>query len=601
MADTKSREELLLRIKELEDEVTKLNLTIRKDSDIKYGLRWINVPEAFEKESENKIPILEEIKEKAIKNNDGKPTNIMIEGDNYHALKCLNYTHKGKIDAIYIDPPYNTEAGFVYRDKRVMDKFPDGEKIDINHPLRHSAWLSFMEKRLSLAYELLSKNGVIFISIDDNEYSNLKLLCDKIFKEKNYCGELIWHKKYGGGQTDDFFVTEHEFILVYRKSSEFKWIDETIPASAIAYRSEDENGKYKTIKLAKWGSSPHKEDRPTMYFSITNPDGKKTYPIAPDGLPGRWRVGKKRMSLLEENELIEWKKDDDGKWNAYEKVYYDPENDVDVIKYRSIMYETAQTGDATKLLTQVFGQKDIFDNPKPIEILQELISHCKSEIVLDFFAGSGSFLHAVLKQNVEDGINRQCILVQSPEKTYKITNNEKIPFKTTKKAFQAGFEEISQITYERAKRVINGYTYKEKDYKGLGSSLKYYRTSFVGNNEAINANDTDRIELAKKAGALLSISENTLYELKSSEYYQIFSNESNKITGVYFTGNTDGLREFCEELEAIRDKSRLNRISAYFYTTGNGDEFENEFDSLRNIRIKTIPEPILKIYRALNI
>ena len=247
MAELESREELLLKIKELQSEVNKLNLTLRKDSELKYGLRWIDVPEAFEKDSENKIPILEEVKGKTIKNNDGKPKHIMIEGDNYHALKCLNYTHKGKIDAIYIDPPYNTEAGFVYRDKRVLDKFPDGEKIDINHPLRHSAWLSFMSKRLALAYELLSKNGVIFISIDDNEYSNLKLLCDKIFKEKNYCGELIWHKKYGGGQTDDFFVTEHEFILVYRKSPEFKWIDETIPSSAIAYRSEDENGKYKTV------------------------------------------------------------------------------------------------------------------------------------------------------------------------------------------------------------------------------------------------------------------------------------------------------------------------------------------------------------------
>ena len=206
-----------------------------------------------------------------------------------------------------------------------------------------------------------------------------------------------------------------------------------------------------------------------------------------------------------------------------------------------------------------------------------------------------------MKQNVEDGINRQCILVQSPEKTYKIINNEKIPFKTTKKAFQAGYEEISQITYERTKRVINGYTYKGKDYPGLGGSLNYYKTTFVGNNEAVNANDTDKIDLALKAGCLLSIGENTLNEELNTEYYQIFSDGQNKFTGVYFTGNADGLSEFCNKLELLRDRSRLNRINAYFYCSGNGIEFENEFNSLRNIKIKTIPEPILKIYRALDI
>lgn len=601
MKDFEDREELLLKIKKLEEEVEKLNLSIQKDSNIKYGLRWLDVPEAFEKESEHKIPILEEVKELEVLSNDDNPTHILIEGDNYHALKCLNYTHKEKIDVIYIDPPYNTAAGFVYRDKRVLEEFPNGRKIDVNHPLRHSAWLSFMEKRLRLAKDLLRSSGAIFISIDDNEFANLKLLCDKIFGEKNYCGELIWHKKYGGGQTDDFFVTEHEFILVYRKSSDFEWIDETIPSSAIAFRNEDEDGKYKLVKLAKWGSSAHKEDRPTMCFSLTNPDGKKTYPIAPDGLPGRWRVGKKRMTFLDENGLIEWRKDSENKWEAYEKDYYDPDNDRDVIKYRSIIYDVAQTGDATKLLTQVLGQKDIFDNPKPVEILQEIIAHCKSDVILDFFAGSGSCLHATMAQNKDDGFKRQCILVQSPERTYENVDGEKKPLKTTKKAFQAGFEEISQITYERNKKIITGYTYKNKEYEGLGNSLKYYRTAFIGDNEANYATDEDKIILAQKAGCLLSIAENTLYEIESTDSYQIFTDNNKKYTGVYFSSDTEKMSEFTEKLELLRNKNRLNIISAYFFGWGTGEEYENEFSSMRNIYIKTIPEPILKVYQTLNV
>lgn len=171
----KSKENLLLKIRELEKEVKKLNTQIIKED--RYGLNWIDCPEAFETETEDKIPIIEEVKDKAITNEDGKPTHILIEGDNYHALTCLNYTHKGKIDVIYIDPPYNTgNDGFTYKDKRFLKEYPNGQLVPKDHPLRHSYWLSFMSKRLKLAKELLSDKGVIFISIDDNEAAQLKLL-----------------------------------------------------------------------------------------------------------------------------------------------------------------------------------------------------------------------------------------------------------------------------------------------------------------------------------------------------------------------------------------------------------------------------------------
>ena len=191
----------------------------------KYGLNWIDVPEAFEKDSENKIPVLEEVKDKSIKNDDGKPTHILIEGDNYHALQCLNYTHKGKIDVIYIDPPYNTGSdGFSYKDARFLDKYPDGTSVPKNHPLRHSYWLSFMNKRLRLARKLLKPDGVIFISINEDELSQLKLLCDEIFLPENYISTFVIKVRHDDRilKGDKPIHETVEFLLMYQNSSSFQ-------------------------------------------------------------------------------------------------------------------------------------------------------------------------------------------------------------------------------------------------------------------------------------------------------------------------------------------------------------------------------------------
>jgi len=177
---------------QLENEIARLNKKIAKYEAIelkqnRFGLVWLDVPEAFEDDAENKLPILEEVPKLAINSKDGKPTHLLIEGDNYHALTCLNYTHKGKVDVIYIDPPYNTGSdGFKYKDKRILKEYPDGTEVPVDHPLRHSYWLSFMSKRLELSKELLAKDGFLAVSIDDNEYAQLKMLCDKILLEKNF-------------------------------------------------------------------------------------------------------------------------------------------------------------------------------------------------------------------------------------------------------------------------------------------------------------------------------------------------------------------------------------------------------------------------------
>ena len=212
-----TEQEYLQRIHELEKQIARLQTEIKKNSETQYGLRWMDVPEAFEEEAENAIPTLEEVKENAITNDDGKPTHILIEGDNFHALTCLNYTHKGKIDVIYIDPPYNTGSdGFVYKDKRVLDKFPDGTSVPTDHPLRHSYWLSFMHKRLELAKNLLSDRGVIFISIDDNELANIRVLCDAIFGEHNFINNFMW--LHGKGKKDTWSRTLQQYVVAFAKN-----------------------------------------------------------------------------------------------------------------------------------------------------------------------------------------------------------------------------------------------------------------------------------------------------------------------------------------------------------------------------------------------
>ena len=388
-----------------------------------YGLVWEDKPEVVEERLRDELPILTEVPERAIISEDkDAPNHILIEGDNLEALATLAYTHEGKIDIIYIDPPYNTgNNDFIYNDSYV----------DKEDSYRHSKWLSFMSRRLRIAKKLLSDYGVIFISIDDNEQADLKILCDSIFMPSNFCGQFIWRKKSGGGQTDRYFVTEHEYILVYQATNKFCWKDIQIEKSRKNYKYQDEKGSYNLIKLEKWGSSAHKEDRPSMYFPIKNPDGEDFYPVAPDGKAGRWRVGVKKMQTLIKDNLIEWKNG-----IPYEKDYYsETEVKTKTQKSRSILYNVGETGDGSNLLTNIFREKDVFQNPKPLSLIKELISHNSANYILDFFSGSGTTLHATMQLNAEDGGNRQCIL---------ITNNEN--------------NICENITYKRNQLVINGYT-----------------------------------------------------------------------------------------------------------------------------------------------
>lgn len=554
-----------------------LEKELRRIKETKYGLVWhrdlpeekidilINPDartpsEMFPNEMAGKpFPVLKEVKGKEVETTKDTPVNLLIQGDNYHSLAVLNFTHQEAVDLIYIDPPYNrgVKGG---NDFRYNDKFVDSED-----PFRHSKWLSFMEKRLKLAKNLLKQTGVIFISIDNTEQAPLRLLCDEIFGEKNFVGALVWRKKEGGGQADSYFVTEHEYILVYAKSEEFQWKDEEIPVDEAEFNKKDRAGKFTAVKLAKWGNTARREDRPKMYFPIKSPSGKNIYPIAPDGGEGRWRVGKKRMEMLVEKNLIFWK-EKNGRWIPYEKIYFDGK-EIKKIKERSILYDLATTADGTNELTEIFGKKDIFENPKPTELIKFFLRYGADSdaVVLDFFAGSGTTGHAVLTLNKEDNGNRSFIIC---------TNNEN--------------NICTEVCYPRIKKVIGGYKNSNKEnVVGLGGNLKYYTCDFV---EA-EPTDKNKRKLVNESAEMLCIRENAFELVKDSSDFKIFKN-SDKYLGIIFY--EEAINDFKKAIRKIK-----GNFNVYVFSLGD-DPHEKQFDDVKNrVTLCAIPEVMLKVYREI--
>ena len=528
-----------------------------------YGLVWEDKPEVVEERLRDELPILTEVPERAIISEDkDAPNHILIEGDNLEALATLAYTHEGKIDIIYIDPPYNTgNNDFIYNDSYV----------DKEDSYRHSKWLSFMSRRLRIAKKLLSDYGVIFISIDDNEQADLKILCDSIFMPSNFCGQFIWRKKSGGGQTDRYFVTEHEYILVYQATNKFCWKDIQIEKSRKNYKCQDEKGSYNLIKLEKWGSSAHKEDRPSMYFPIKNPDGEDFYPVAPDGKAGRWRVGVKKMQTLIKDNLIEWKNG-----IPYEKDYYsETEVKTKTQKSRSILYNVGETGDGSNLLTNIFREKDVFQNPKPLSLIKELISHNSANYILDFFSGSGTTLHATMQLNAEDGGNRQCIL---------ITNNEN--------------NICENITYKRNQLVINGYTdLNNEEVPGLTkNNLRYYRTGFVGRSRSMQ----NMRKLVNLATDMLCIKENLYTEQNTfggqktyKNVFRYFDDGKKQMLIIYREEAIDEL------VDIIYDMDISQPIKVYVLSPSE-DPWEGSFDDVSDkVELCALPQAIYNTYRRI--
>ena len=618
------------RVRQLEKDNTRLahELSVKME---KYGLYWSDCPEAFDTEAEGKIPVLEEVAGREIRNADGKPTHILIEGDNYHALTCLNFTHRGKIDVIYIDPPYNTgNDGFTYKDKRFLSEYPNGQQIKKDHPLRHSAWLSFMSKRLKLAKRLLSRRGIVFISIDDNEMANLKLLCDQVFREENFVADLIWKSKSGGANDVNGFAVDTEHILVYAAElGQLKLNGDDEATVTTSYNREDEFGRYALDRLDKQSLGYEA----SLDFPITGPDGKvyTVFHKDPSHKVARWRWGadtvKERYDeLVFENGFV------------YTKNY---ESDAVIPRNLLIEERFGRTRSGKTELYSIIGAND-FSNPKPSRLIAYLVKlfSDKNCTIIDFFAGSGTTLHAVLSQNARDGGKRQCILCTNNEDgicekvTYPRINKVIVGYTSQGNVTAELFRDKLTITkLKRAEKVlaqikavrdeakgkytsikaevkegdvvVTGVIKKSESVSGLGGSLKYYRTTFVGKHGCGDVLDEDRDELAANAGTMLALAEGTLdvasVPKKAEGFWLHYTDGGHKHLLVYYSARAKELPSLAKEADKIRVKDKAARLSVYVYTIGgNVSGYENEFDDLTNIDLKPIPEPILDIYKSVN-
>lgn len=393
--------------------------------------------------------------------------NIYIEGDNLEVLKLLQESYLNKIKMIYIDPPYNTGKDFVYKDnfsrEGAEELFESGQKDEYNQRLvanpetsgrYHSDWLSMMYPRLKLARNLLTDDGVIFISIDDNEVHNLRKICDEVFGEGNFVSELIWQKKTGSADANAISIVT-EYILIFAKDASKLLLNQDEEAHDIKrfkYSDDflDERGPFYYDNLDRGTLGYHL----SLDYGVEAPDGNVIFPNGRksqfnDGW--RWKWGKEKLVWGMQNGFVELLKSPtkEGGWGVYYKIYLNVDNEGNYIK-RSTPYKNLIQGilntHASAETKSMFGNSGVFSNPKPISLAKKLaqIGLKSNEIVLDFFSGSATTAHAVMQLNAEDQGNRKYIMVQLPEAT-----DEK------SEAYKGGYKNICEIGKERIRRAAN--------------------------------------------------------------------------------------------------------------------------------------------------
>lgn len=623
----KEAKDFLQDIKNLKVQVEKLKQ--RK----KYGLVWDaeKEPEKVVLDCRKKLPILVEDKSKEIKGKDDEPVNLLIEGDNYHSLSVLNYTHKGKIDVIYIDPPYNTKnEGFIYND----------HKVDINDSYRHSKWLNFIEKRLKLAKNLLSNYGVIFISIDDNEQAQLKLLCDQIFGENAFVSQFIAVTAPAGTQSSTDVAQQHAYCLMFKKTNNFKTRRGELDKKRLQekYPEKDEIGNFSTERLWKRGIGGRKEDVPSLHFPVYyDPTTNKIYiddevtkknnlikiiPYQTKGVLGRWTWSKKKM-INEKEKLIVKKVA--GEYVLHKKKYYF--EDEGCLPMTLINQNIARTELGSLELKEILGGK-YFDYPKYSGFIEYFLKFAtkKDSTILDFFAGSGTTGQAVLNLNKNDKGKRKFILCTNNEneicnkitfprmynvmkgysfkgKDINLLYEKKITLIDLKKNTSNFIKELEKIQEEKK----SNYNLFKREFKnntlrlfgirkivdkkeGLGGNLRYYKTDFVETENLDNATDQDKIELTYKAGEMIAIREDTFEEVEKNDWWQIFSN-GKKATAIYFKEDKSKLQKLVDKLDKMNKK-----VNLYIFSWGK-NEYTNEFPEYKNIKVKDIPEPLIEVYK----
>ncbi|WP_026777422.1 site-specific DNA-methyltransferase [Polaribacter sp. Hel_I_88] len=433
-----------------------------------YGMDWLGKSYARLLATDETNTLLKEDEAFNQKEANATSENLLIKGDNLEVLKHLSNAYYEKIKMIYIDPPYNTGSdGFVYEDDRKFDVPTLMELSGVSEERAkrilsftqsksnsHSAWLTFMYPRLYIAKHLLKEDGVIFISIDDNEVAQLRLLMDEIFGEENFLGQISRLTGTPTGQGTNGLVSEFDYILVYSKSSKMEFYglpfnekDKNI------YNQEDSKGKYLTRPLRKTGGEDRRGDRPSMYFSLASPDGEEILPIGPTGYESRWRCSKSKYEEFKLNNLIEWKKTKSKTelketWKPYLKFYLEGRLKQASNLWKDIDGNKKASVDLKNLLNGKY-----FDFPKPVELLQKCIEISigkENSIILDFFAGSGTTGDAVMQLNAEGNGKRKFILVQLPEIIDPKSNKTAYDF--VKNDLKVEIPTIFDITKERLLR-----------------------------------------------------------------------------------------------------------------------------------------------------
>lgn len=541
------------------------NLKRRK----KFGIVWEDKPEEIVKQVEAELPVIEEVPERAIEKLKDAPTNFVIEGDNYHSLSVLNYTHTGKVDVIYADPPYNTGSNTWVYNNRIVDS---------NDTYRHSKWLTFMRERLTLAKQLLKNTGIITVTIDDYELFTLGMLMDEIFGEENKVGVLAVENNPRGRTANRFYATSHEYYVVYAKNAKLAKIS-NLPLTEEqkkVFKYEDEISPYRMRGMRKSGADSRRKDRPKQFYPIyINPetlqgslekqDGwDEVLPIDNTGSERVWIIGTERCKeFLEDGTIIINRAKGSG-YSLFVKdrikagrkartVWVDPR------------YDTSSHG--ATLLLNMFGEK-VFDYPKSLWAVRDFLytaaGENKEAIILDFFAGSGTTGHAVLELNKEDGGNRQFILC---------TNNEN------------GIAE--NVTYPRVKNVIDGYG----GVDGIPANLRYFKTSLVSKQQT---DDQTRIELVARSTDMICLREDTFEKVFDSKLYKIFKNV-NHYSAIVFDAHS--IQFLKETLDRLKDNMPVH---IYVFSLSN-DTYESDFSDLeREHDLRPIPESILEVYRRIH-
>lgn len=549
----------------------------------KYGLVWEDKPEDVEELLRNNLPVLKEVKEKAIVNGEEHPNHILIEGDNLHALTALTFTHENKIDVIYIDPPYNTgsKEDFIYND----------HYVDKEDAFRHSKWLSFMSKRLNIAKKLMSPDGVIFCSIGDDEISQLTLLFNEIFTEENKLGAITRVAKTSGDM-GSYFAPSKDYVLAYSKNksilSDFKdGVDETL------FKKTEIDGDKKGEKYrddVAFYQASQKDLRPNQKYFVICPNGDKVIPpcsiqdeIMREG-DGRWRWSKETY-LLKKHLLVfkQTKKspllDEKGnraKWNVYTKSY---------------LNERSEKGSSPRdFLDQFINRKgadlikqyDIdFSFSKPFELIEHLIkiTNKNNQItILDFFSGSGTALHATLSLNNADNGKRTCIIA---------TNNEN--------------KICEEVTYPRCHRVINKYTNKKGNEMPYfpKNNLRYFKSEFVSREPILK----NKRELTKLATELLCIKENIYSEVKAlgnyqlnSTYVRCFGKDDSYLIIIYDDETIDQIVKVIKDTVKQKETKHA-KFKVYVFSNGQYPYTEEFEDVLKYITLCALPDAIYKAYQ----